>query len=292
MKARLIAEAIERSIATRKLGPGSPVPSTRAIARRWKVSTTTAAHALRLLKEKGAVRAIDRARTVVAGTGLSKEAIVDAAITIADAEGLDAVSLRGVATALGAPVMSLYRHVRHKEELLASMADAALGEHPVPRSSRSWRKGLEAAARAEWRLMRRHPWLARLVHISRPQPSAHGLAFADAIFAALAELDLGARKTLELHLTLHGFVQGLAVNLEAEALAKRETGFDADAHVEALAGPFAEAAQSGRFPHFARLVASLGAFEPDLDRLFELGLGLFLDGLAAQAAAFPRLSGR
>lgn len=279
MKARLIAEAIEATISHRKLAPGSRVPSTRAIARRWKVSVATAAHALRLLKAKGAVRAIDRSGTVVAGSGLSKATIVRTAMSIADVQGLEAVSLRGVATTLGAPVMSLYRHVQHKEELLGAMADAALGEIPLPRAAKGWRKTLEAAARAEWLLMRRHPWLARLVHVSRPRPTEHSLGFANLVLGALEKVELKNAARLDLYLTFHSFVQGVAVNLEAEVLARAETGVDADTHVASSASAFTTFANSGRFPHFAKLTAELGDFDLDLDRLFERGLSVFLDGV-------------
>lgn len=279
MKALEIADALEQRIAERQLTPGSPVPSTRAIARRWKVSTVTAAHALRLLKERGKVKAVPRSGTVVAGSLLSTERIVSAAIEVADHEGLEAVSLRGVSAKLGAPVMSLYRHVRNKEELLALMADAVFGEVPLPRASKGWRATLEAAARAEWRLMRRHPWLARLSAMNRPQPMENAIRFTDFVLQALEATTLREADKLELHLVLHGFVQGLAVNLELEEHARSESGVSDEEHVDRQAQAFASLAASGRFPAFTRMSKGLGAFDLDLDRLFERGLTMLLDGL-------------
>jgi DNA-binding GntR family transcriptional regulator len=111
MKAERIAEELRRRIEAGQLQPGARVPSTRAVARRWKVATATAARALRLLREQGAVTALPRSGTVVLGrppgADLSRDRIVSAALRIADDEGLAALSIRGVASKLGASPMSL-----------------------------------------------------------------------------------------------------------------------------------------------------------------------------------------
>src|SRR5688572_4454225 len=109
---------------------------------RWKVATATAAHALRTLTHEGLVHAVPRSGTVVSGARvaapaarggeLSRERVTAAGLAIADDEGLAALSIRGVAARLGASAMSLYRHVRNKEELIALMTDAALGEERLP----------------------------------------------------------------------------------------------------------------------------------------------------------------
>src|SRR5215469_8552661 len=96
---------------------------------------------------------------------LSLSRIVDAAVRVADAEGLDAVSMGRVAAELGTATMSLYRHVSAKEELLTLMVDAAWGpvsDGPAsdgPAPGEGWRAGL---ARWAWALRagaRRHPWV-------------------------------------------------------------------------------------------------------------------------------------
>src|SRR5436190_15204485 len=129
-----IADAILRQIDSGALSPGARVPSTRALARTWKVATATAAHALQSLVRDGVLIAQPRSGTVVAGsrpdatTALSRARLITAAIAMADDEGLSALSIRGLAARMHVPVMSLYRHVRSKDEILALMADAALGE--------------------------------------------------------------------------------------------------------------------------------------------------------------------
>ena len=282
-----IAGDLRRRIQAGELAPGGRVPSTRALARKWKVANATAAHALRSLIEEGLVKAVPRSGTVVVGPEprageLSRDRILDAALRIADEEGLAAVSIRGVAAKLGAPVMSLYRHVRGKEQLIALMADAALGEEPPPTATPSgWRAQLEVAARLEWRVMRRHPWLARVVHISRPSATPNALAHADRVMRALEGAPLDEPRKLQLHVVLHGFIQGLAVNVEAEAQAVGDTGTTEEEHMRAQEAGFAALAASGRFPAFARMLGGIpDQFDLDLDALFELGLRALLDGFA------------
>lgn len=291
---RDIADDLRRRIDDGVLPPGARVPSTRALARTWKVAVATAARALREIAHSGHVRAAPRSGNVVAGRvppvsgELSRARIVAAAIRIADREGIEALSIRGVAAQLEAPVMSLYRHVRSKDELLDAMADAAIGEHVLPAvPPGGWRAQLELAAREEWRMMRRHPWAARLMHVSRPSLSPNALAFVEWVMRALADTPLSSSDKLRLHVLLHGFIQGLAVNLEAEARAVGDSGITDAEYMRAREHELAAVAATGRHPHFAAMTRGIPAsFELDLDDLFEHGLKALLDGFA------PHLDGR
>ena len=127
------------------------------------------------LKREGLVRVLPGVGTVVAGgvrepePDLGRGRILRAAVRIADAEGLDALSMRRVAAELGTGAMSLYRHVPGKEELLLLMRDAAFGEFPLPPvPPRGWRAQLEVSSRSLWALYRRHPWVARTTSLTRP----------------------------------------------------------------------------------------------------------------------------
>jgi AcrR family transcriptional regulator len=101
--------------------------------------------------------------------GLSVGRIVNAAIEVADAEGLAALSMRHVADRLGISTMSLYTYVPGKAELIDVMLDAVLGE--VAQSGDvdlGWRAGLERIARENWALYHRHPWMLQVAATSRP----------------------------------------------------------------------------------------------------------------------------
>src|SRR5688500_17259010 len=95
--------------------------------------------------------------------GLTVAAIVEAAIEVADTEGLAALSMRKVAEKLGKSAMSLYTYVPGKPELLDVMLDTVLGELPTsyPRDD-GWRAAVEASARDGWSLYERHPWVLQV----------------------------------------------------------------------------------------------------------------------------------
>ena len=286
---RDIADALRRQIESGELPPGARVPSTRVLAQTWKVANATAAHALQFLIQEGLLIAMPRSRAVVAprkggqGIPLSRTRVIAAALTMADEEGLSAVSIRGLAARLGAPVMSLYRYVRDKEQLIALMADAAFGESPLAQPpAGSWRVQLEAAARAEWQVFRKHPWLARVVHVTRPAPLPNALAYVNLIMRALESSPLGAEEKLRLHVVLHGFTQGMAVNLEAEAQAVAETGVSEEEYMRTQAARYDALVMTGRYPYFAKMAGGLSEdFALDIDELFERGLSAMLDGFSA-----------
>ena len=171
-----IAADLRRRIADGELRPGDRVPSTRQLARASGVAMATAAKALTVLRHEGLVVARPRSGTVVApaagpspaipaapqaGDGPTRERLLRTAIALADAEGLTAVSMRAVATRLGVAPMTLYRQVRDKDDLLASMSDAVFAASPPPTELPSgWRERLEVAVRGLWRVHQQHPWLA------------------------------------------------------------------------------------------------------------------------------------
>ncbi|QIJ65860.1 TetR/AcrR family transcriptional regulator [Streptomyces sp. JB150] len=90
---------------------------------------------------------------------LSRGAIVAAAMRIADAEGVAALSMRRLAAELDSGVMSLYRHVANKDALLTAITQAACDEHPYPEPAPpDWREAMRLAARLDWEVYCRHPW--------------------------------------------------------------------------------------------------------------------------------------
>jgi AcrR family transcriptional regulator len=111
--------------------------------------------------------------------GLSAHAIVEAAVRLADAEGLDAVSMARVATELGFTPMSLYRHVANKEELLQLMWNAsAFGAESLVLEGASWRPRLRMWAMAQREMLDRHPWLTQMP-MAAPPVAPNSLIFVE-----------------------------------------------------------------------------------------------------------------
>lgn len=292
-----IAAEIRRRIASGELRPGDPVPSTRQITREFGVALATATKALAVLRQEGVVTAVPRVGTVVAGAvpapapvpdpvprrvqaAVTLDGIVAAAIRIADAEGIAALSMRRVAADIGIPTMSLYRYVPSKEDLLLRMVDEVFTEDPLPEPAPHWRASLEDLAHLQWAICRRHPWLARLVSITRPMAAPNGMAHTEASLRALDGLGLDRATMVHVAVTVAGHVVGTAMHLEQEVEAEQDTGMSNEEWYEAQDLTLGTLLASGRFPILASL-DDIPDFDLNLDIIFELGLRLILDGLAA-----------
>lgn len=310
---RIVAE-IRRRIADGELGPGDRVPSTRQIADQWGVALATATKALTTLRLEGLVEARPRTGTVVAGSApvapprrhappappseqeLTLDRIVRTAVDIADAEGLSALSMRGVAARLGVAAMSPYRHVGSKDDLVLLMADAAFGDETYPADApEGWRSRIELGARTLWTLYRRHPWLAQLGSLTRPLLVPKLLVHGEWMLSALDGHGLDPTTLFDIHVLIYSHVQGLAVHLEWEAQAEASTGQSEDQWMDSRTSVLRELVESGRFPTFAKVVGSFhDGYDLRLDALFESGLKALLDGLTplVEGEETGSLSGR
>ena len=199
---------------------------------------------------------------------------------IADAQGLEALSMRTVAARLGVSTMSLYRHVGGKDELVLLMADMAYGEGEYPVTPpEGWRAKLELGARTLWQLYCRHPWLAHLGPLARPLPLPNLLRHGEWLIGALTGLGLSATRVLDLQILLYSHGQGLAIHLEREARAQAETGLSDEQWGDAQAADMHALAYSGRYPNFAHMMDGLaGGYDFNPDELFVTGLRALLDG--------------
>jgi AcrR family transcriptional regulator len=193
---------------------------------------------------------------------------------------LTALSMRRVAAELGAAPMSLYRHVRDKDELLLAMMDTAISELELPAPPPSWRDGLELAARALWAGFRRHPWLPAALSLTRPQLLPGALTYTEWVLGVLSRAGWDPTTTFTTHLVVFTFCRGMAMNLEMEAEAEAASGLTGDEWVAGQESELAAVVTDGRHPHFAGVLTAMD-FDFDLDALFEFGLQRLLAGIAA-----------
>ncbi|MFD9083699.1 TetR/AcrR family transcriptional regulator [Streptomyces erythrochromogenes] len=219
---------------------------------------------------------------------LSLDRIVRTAIAIADAEGLSAVSMRGVASRLGVATMSTYRYVPSKDDLVLHMADAAFGEESYGADApEGWRARVELGARTLWGLYRKHPWLAQVGSLTRPLLVPNLMVHGDWMLEALDGHGLDPTTLFDIHVLLYGHVQGVAVHLEMEAHAEAATGQSEEQWMDSRAPALRDLVESGRFPTFAKVIATFeDGYDLRLDALFEFGLQALLDGLT------PTIEGR
>lgn len=226
--------------------------------------------------------------------GLSVDRIVAAAIELADAEGLAALSMRRVADKLGVGTMSLYTYVPGKAELLDVMLDTVLAEEARPDAAAGgWRAGLERRAREDWALFHRHPWVLQIT----PGRSLLGPNETDLYEATLRVVDgiglSGTEMVLVVNLVAD-YTRGAADTAVGAAQAERRTGVSDEEWWKAREPLFDKYFDPDRFPTVTRISAA-GAFEPPATEggytvawareSFEFGLRRLLDGIEAFVAA-------
>ncbi|MFC9845873.1 TetR/AcrR family transcriptional regulator [Streptomyces sp. NPDC060223] len=209
--------------------------------------------------------------------GLTLEGIVEAAIQVADADGLEAVSMRRVATELGTGAMSLYRYVPGKGELLDLMLDRVQrpSENPADLGDGSWRSALEALGRATLALYRRHPWLLQ-VNQSRPILGPSALDGMEKMLSRIKPMGLSDPELVSAIIMIDGYVVGAARTQVYQEEAERRTGLTDAEFWQAHMPVFEKVMADGNHPFLAAL--SEDAFGPDFDH-FEFGLQRILDGL-------------
>jgi len=211
---------------------------------------------------------------------LSLERIVAAAVRIADADGLDAVSMGRVAAELGAAAMSLYRHVSAKEELLDLMVDAALGDSPDPLADgEGWRSGLSRWAWAMRASIRRHPWAIRIPLDSLPI-LPHAVAWFEHALACMQDTRLTEARKASVIMLLSGYVRNLAATEADITAAVMASGLSPDEWMASYPRMLSQLTDPRRFPALTAFIAA-GVFDQadDPDDEFVFGLDRILDGI-------------
>ena len=202
---------------------------------------------------------------------LTREQVVAAAVELADRDGIGSISMRRLAQELGVEAMSLYTHVRSKDDLLDGMVDAVISMIPADAGAADWKASLRRMALGARGVMLRHPWAPATVE-TRSTPGPAGMAYVNAVLGILRE---GGFSIAQAHHALH-------------ILGSRVLGFT-QAVFDDSADPDPEAAASlpdefaAAFPYVAEMALAVthgGALGPcDDDGEFEFALDFILDGL-------------
>lgn len=210
---------------------------------------------------------------------LTIERIVEAAMEIADAGGLGAVSMASVATSLGFTPMSLYRYVSAKDDLVLLMSEAGFGVPPeTVREADGWREGLRVWSVEQVGVYRRHPWILDIPIGGGMPATPNSIAWLDAGVALLAETPLDAAERLSVALLVLSQTrwQGLIERAYMETAAA--AGSSPDEIDEASVDLLAHLITPEAFPEVHRLLVD-GAFGPESGDPFAFGLERVLDGI-------------
>ncbi|GAA3359298.1 TetR/AcrR family transcriptional regulator [Saccharopolyspora gregorii] len=214
--------------------------------------------------------------------GLGADEIVRAGIELADAEGLAALSMRGVAERLGAGTMSLYTYVPSKEDLIDVMLDTVYGEtEPAGPELTGWRAKLEHVARQNWELHRKHPWTLEIGTarpVLGPKETAkyeRELRTVDGI--GLTEVEMDSVLSLVL-----GHARTAARGAAEAADAERRTGLTDEQWWQAHAPLLDRLIDPEHFPTAAKVGTAAGSAHgaaTTAAHRFEFGLARVLDGV-------------
>lgn len=214
---------------------------------------------------------------------LSREAIVEAALKIANAEGLGAVSIRRVAAALDARAMSLYTHIDSKDDLLDLMTDEIAAEVLVREElPGDWREAITVITRREREVVRRHPWVVDLVKYRGPgMIGPNGLRHLEQSVAALADLKVGVVDACRIIGAIDDYMLGYVTREARQSGAPRQGKVPVEER-ESLMQPYLQCLiDTGEFVNIAPLLRD-GI--PGIGDTFEQGLTWLLDGIERQYA--------
>lgn len=287
-RAEQIADELRMRIVTRRLRPGDAVPSTRAIMRDHNVAMATASRVLSLLQADGLIESVPgRGSVVLAPDGgdpavLTADGVVSAAVAIADAESLAAVSMRRLASALEIPTMAVYRYVPSREQLEFAMVDRVLGEVRAPNASGQWRADLEAAATSMWATMVRHPWLAGALSMTRPAAMPQAMPLAESMLSALHAAGLDPVQAFTDYLGLLNLIRAVGLTLEPELADAAETGMSNDEWMDTQVAELRRLTPPDRFPNMRRIMEVGYPYDPEV--LLTSALRRFLDGIESSVS--------
>ncbi|GAA1723577.1 TetR/AcrR family transcriptional regulator [Brachybacterium phenoliresistens] len=204
---------------------------------------------------------------------LDRARIVAAAVQVADRDGLAALSMRSLGRELGVEAMSLYHHLRGKDELLDLLADWPFSRITLPEAGAPWREAMRARAASAREVLTAHPWALGLVE-SRPVPGPAMLRHHESVLACLRGHGFSVREALHAFSTIDAYIYGFVLTertLPDPAVAAstglptaEDVGIDPQSHPH-LAETFAE-------------VLGREGFTPA--QSFGSGLAMILDGLA------------
>ena len=194
------------------------------------------------------------------------------AIELADKDGIDSISMRKLAQELGVEAMSLYTHVRNKEDLLDGMVDAVIGQIPISADGAGWKASLRQMALAARSVILRHPWAARTIE-TRSAPGPAALRYINAVLGIFRE---GGFSIAQAHHGLH--------ILGSRALGFTQDLFDDSGDLDPETAAGLADALGATHPYVVEMAlavthsGALGACDDDAE--FEFALDLILDGLA------------
>jgi AcrR family transcriptional regulator len=203
---------------------------------------------------------------------LSRDRVLRAATGLADAEGIESLTMRRLGEELGVEAMSLYRHVANKVDLLDGMIDGVFAEIDLPSARTDWTTAMRQRAISVRAVMSRHPWATGLME-SRTTPGPATLRHHDAVIGTLRGAGFSIALAAHAFSALDSYIYGFA-------LQEASLPFDTAEETTELAQAILARMSPDAYPHLTEM-ATEHVLQPGYDYgdEFEFGLDLILDGL-------------
>jgi AcrR family transcriptional regulator len=203
---------------------------------------------------------------------LNRDRVLGAAVALADAGGIESLTMRKLGVELGVEAMSLYNHVANKGDLLDGMIDVVFGEIDLPAADAGWRSVMRRRAISAREVLSRHRWAIGLME-SRATPGEATLRHHDAVLGILRGAGFSVVLAAHAYSVLDSYIYGFALQ---EPALPFEGGDETSAVTQAIMARFS----SGEYPHLTEIAVE-HVLQPGYDYgdEFAYGLDLILDGL-------------
>ena len=208
---------------------------------------------------------------------LTTERILQAAVDLADREGLDALTMRRLGAELGVEAMSLYKHVTKKEAILDGIVEFVVGEIEIPEEGANWREAMRRRAISARDVFSHHPWAIGLLE-TRTSMGPTALRYLNAVLGNLRSAGFSIENATHAFWLLDSFVYGHVVH---------KTSFPFSTSEEATEPPrsILEQVEINEYPHLVEIGEYALTHEYTFDKEFEFGLDLLLGALSTQATS-------
>ncbi len=208
---------------------------------------------------------------------LTRERVLQGAIELVDAIGVDAFTMRRLAAALDVKPMTIYHHVPGKEQILDGIVDQVFAEIELPPTDLDWRAAMRRRCVCAREVLNRHPWAPPLME-SRTSPGPASMRHHDAVLGCLRRGGLSLATTAHAYAILDSYVYGFT-------LQEANLPFLGDADLGELADQLLMTFPAAEYPYFVEFTTQ-HVLQPgySFGRSFEVGLDLILDGIAQSAA--------
>lgn len=196
---------------------------------------------------------------------------MQAAIGLADSDGIEALTMRRLGQALGVEAMSLYNHVANKEDILSGILEMAMREVSLPSEGAEWKAALRKSALSSYHVLRRHRWAGGLL-MSPAVTSETRLLWMEGVLRSLRRGGFSAGMACHAYHAIDSHITGFALWQASIPFTK--------AQLHELAGEFLQRFPVDELPYVAEhMQQHLNDTSHDGMGQFEFGLGLILDGL-------------